>query len=165
MARKRLNEPTLQSWDDVDQCLAEIAAIDRDLSIIEADQAERIDAIKASAKASAEPLQTKKTALELLMKAYCEANRAEFADRKNRELTFGVVGFRMSSSVVIKNVGNTVQALKDLGRADCLLVKESPNKEAMRSLPLDTLHAAGASLRTVDAFGYDIKRDALAEVA
>ena len=36
---------------------------------------------------------------------------------------------------------------------------------AMRALPLETLHAVGASLKQEDAFGYEIKREALAEVA
>ena len=81
------------------------------------------------------------------------------------ELTFGTVGFRLSTSVVIKRIADTVQALKDLNLRDCLIVKESPNKDAMRALPLETLHAVGASLKQEDAFGYEIKREALAEVA
>lgn len=35
----------------------------------------------------------------------------------------------------------------------------------MKQLPLETLHAVGATLRQTDAFGYEVKREALAEVA
>jgi len=165
MARKRLSGTTLESWDEVDRCLAEIGRIDRELALLEAAQQESIDKVKADTKAAAEPLQNKKLGLEMAIKEYAESNRAEFIKVKTRELTFGTVGFRLSTSVVIKRVADTVQALKDLGLRECLLVKETPNKEAMRCLPLETLHAVGASLKQEDAFGYEIKREQLAEVA
>ncbi|MCK2095660.1 host-nuclease inhibitor Gam family protein [Thauera aromatica] len=159
MARKRIETgATLQSWDDVDRCLAEIGRI-------EAGQQESIDQIKAASKLAAEPLQNKKLGLELAIKDYAEANRAEFAKVKNKELTFGVIGFRLSTSVVIKRVAETLQALKDLGLANCIRTKEECDKEAMKQLPLETLHAVGATLRQTDAFGYEVKREALAEVA
>ena len=166
MARKRIETgTTLQSWDDVDRCLAEIGRIDRELGLIEAGQQESIDHIKTKTKAAAEPLQNKKLGLELAIKDYAEANRAEFAKVKSRELTFGIIGFRLSTSVVIKRVADTLQALKDLGLTGCIRTKEELDKDAMRNLPLETLHNVGASLRQVDAFGYEIKREALAEVA
>lgn len=165
MARKRITGTTLESWDEVDRCLAEIGRIDRELGLIEAAQQEQIDLTKASTKAAAEPLQNKKLGLEMAIKEFAEANRAEFIKVKNRELTFGTVGFRLSISVVIKRIGDTVQALKDLNLRDCLIVKETPNKDVMRGLPLETLHAVGASLRQEDAFGYEIKREVLGEVA
>ena len=166
MARKRIETgTTLQSWDDVDRCLAEIGRIDRELGLIEAGQQESIDQIKAATKLAAEPLQAKKLGLELAMKDYAEANRAEFAKAKSRELTFGTISFRLSTSVVIKRVADTLQALKDLGLAHCIRTKEELDKDAMRNLPLEILHNVGASLRQVDAFGYEVKREALAEVA
>lgn len=165
MARKRITGTTLESWDEVDRCLASIGSIDRELGLLEAAQQEQIDLTKASTKAAAEPLQNKKLGLEMAIKEFAEANRAEFIKVKNRELTFGTVGFRLSTSVVIKRIGDTVQALKDLNLRDCLIVKETPNKDVMHGLPLETLHAVGASLRQEDAFGYEIKREVLGEVA
>ena len=164
MARKRITGTTLESWQEVDRCLAEIGRIDRELGLLEVAQQEGIDQIKADTKFAAEPLQNKKLGLEVAIKAFAESNRAEFVKVKTRELTFGTVGFRLSTSVVIKRIGDTVQALKDLGLKDCLLVKETPNKDAMRALPLETLHAVGAALKKEDAFGYEIKREMLAEV-
>jgi len=166
MARKRIETgTTLNSWDEVDRCLAEIARIDRELGLLEAAQAEQIDAIKASTKASAEPLQNKKLGIELAIKDYAEANRAEFIKIKTKELTFGSVGFRLSSRVVIKRVADTLQALKALGLTGCIRVKEECDKDAMKNLPTETLHAAGATLKTEDAFGYEVKREELAEAA
>ncbi|MFN3985710.1 MAG: host-nuclease inhibitor Gam family protein [Rhodocyclaceae bacterium] len=166
MARKRIETgTTLQSWDEVDRCLAEIAAIDRELSLIETSQAEQIDLIRTATKAAAEPMQNKKLGLELAIKDYAEANRAEFVKVKTRELTFGSVGFRLSTKVIIKRLADTLQALKDLGLTHCIRDNPAPDKEAMKALPLETLHAVGAALKQEDTFGYEIKREALAEVA
>lgn len=164
MARKRLTATTLESWDEVDRCLAEIGRIDRELGLLEAAQQEQIDAVKAATKAAAEPLQNKKAGLELAIQQYAEANRGEFIKAKTRELTFGSVSFRLSTRIVIKNVGNTLQALKDFGLTSCIRIKEEADKEAMKNLPLETLHAVGASLKQEDAFGYEVKRDAIVEV-
>lgn len=166
MARKRIETgTTLQSWDEVDRCLAEIGRIDRDLALLEAAQQESIDQVKGATKAAAEPLQNKKLGLELAIKDYAEANRAEFIKAKTRELTFGSVGFRLSTRVVIKRVAETLQALRDLNLLHCIRDNPAPDKEAMKLLPLETLHAVGAALKQEDAFGYEIKREALAEVA
>ncbi|AUN95898.1 host-nuclease inhibitor Gam family protein [Pseudazoarcus pumilus] len=166
MPRKRISsEPALQTWDEVDTCLRNIGEIDRELALLEADQQERIDAIRASTKAAAEPLQNKKLGLEMAIKEFAEANRAEFVRAKTRGLTFGSVGFRISTKVVIKRIADTLQALKDLQLTQCIRVKEECDKEAMKNLPLETLHAVGATLKSEDAFGYEIKRDAIAEVA
>lgn len=165
MARKRLTATTLESWTDVDACLKAIGEVDRELGLLEAAQQEQIDAIKAATKTAAEPLQNKKAGLELAIQQYAEANRAEFIKAKTRELTFGTVGFRLSTRVVIKNTGNTLQALKDFGLTACIRIKEECDKEAMKNLPLEQLHAVGAALKQEDAFGYEIKRELIQEVA
>lgn len=165
MARKRLSGTQLESWEEVDTCLAEIGRIDRELSLLEAAQQEAIDKVKADTKAAAEPLAGKKAGLEMAIKEFAEANRAEFLKAKTRELTFGTVGFRLSTKVVIRRVADTLQALKDLGLTQCIRLKEECDKEAMRDLPLETLHAVGCALKQEDAFGYEIKREALVEAA
>lgn len=167
MSTKRIRraDTVLASWDDVDQCLAEIGKIDREIGLLEAAQQEQIDALKAATKAAAEPHQVKKTGLELAIQQYCEAHRAEFANAKTRKLNFGSVGFRLSTSVVIKRIADTLAALKALGLTHCIRVKEELDKDAMRNLPTETLAEVGAGLKTVDAFGYEIDREQLAEAA
>lgn len=165
MARKRMSATTLESWSDVDACLKAIAEVDRELAILETAQQEQIDAIKAATKAEAEPLQSKKAGLELAIQQYAEANRGEFIKAKTKELTFGSVGFRLSTRIVIKNLGNTLQALKDFGLTGCIRIKEECDKEAMKNLPIETIHAVGATLKQEDAFGYEVKRELIQEVA
>lgn len=165
MARTRLADPLLQSWDEVDRCLAEIGHLDRQLTDLEVVQQHDIDAIKARTKAAAEPLLAKKTGLEMAIKAYCEAHRADFIKTKTRQLTFGTVGFRLSSAIVIRRVADTLAALKAAGLDACIRREEKPDKDAMRNLTDEQLAMVGAARKTEDAFGYDINRDRLPQKA
>jgi hypothetical protein len=72
--------------------------------------------------------------------------------RRSKELVFGVVKFRVATSIVLK-VGKEacLKALKALGLTDCIRIKEEVDKEAVDKL-LDgvTLAKVGASRKTVD---------------
>jgi phage host-nuclease inhibitor protein Gam len=165
MARKRLSGTALENWDQVDDALGQIGLLDREVGLIESGANEEIDRVKAETKAAAAPLLEKKSALELAIKEFCEANRAEFAKVKSRPLTFGSVGFRLSTRVLIKRIADTLQALKDLNLTHCIRIKEEPDKEAMKNLSTETLAAVGASLKTEDVFGYEINQERIREVA
>ena len=165
MTRKRIEGTQYQSWDDVDNALHQIGNIDRELGLLEASANERIDAIKKQTKESAQPLLDRKTSLEMAMKEYCEANRAEFAKVKSKSLTFGEVGFRLSTKVIIKRVADTLQALKDLQLFNCIRTKEEPDKEAMKNLSSETLAEVGAGLKTENAFGYTVNVEKIREAA
>jgi len=165
MARVRIAGTKLNSFDEVDACLAEIGKLDRELALIEHAQNEAIDQLKAETKEKCQPLQDKKTGLEIAIKEFCEANRGEFAKSKTRSLTFGSVGFRLSTKVIVKRIADTLQALKDLGLNGCIRIKEELDKEAMKSLPIETLAQVGAALKQEDAFGYEVKREEIQEAA
>lgn len=159
MTRKALKEPILKTYGDADAVLRKIGEIDRDLTLAQAATDEAIDRVKESHKAYCEPLDAIKTSLERQLKEFAESKRADFAETRTRELTFGSIGFRRSSSVVMKKLGDTLQALKSLGLTHCIRSKEEPDKEAMRELSSETLANVGAALVTRDAFGYEIKRE------
>lgn len=165
MARKPLKGTALENWNDVDASLREIGRLDRDLAMIEAAANEAIDRVKAETKESAAPLHDKKTSLELAIKEYCEANRVEFAKIKSKELTFGSVGFRLSTRILIKRVAETLQALKDLSLTHCIRIKEEPDKEAMKALTDETLAEVGAGRKTENVFGYELNLERIKDVA
>lgn len=165
MARKRIEGTLLETYDQVDEALRSIGMLDREINLVESGANEQIDRIKADTKAAASPLLEKKAGLELAVKEFCEANRGDFAKVKTRALTFGTVGFRISTKVLIKRIADTLQALKDLGLPHCIRTKEEPDKEAMKTLPTETLAAVGASLKTENVFGYEINQERLKEVA
>lgn len=133
--------------------------------MLEAGQNEQIDKIKDATKAAAQPLIDRKTGLELAIKDFCEANRAEFAKAKTKTLTFGSVGFRLSTRILVKRVADTLQALKDLQLINCIRTKEELDKEAMKNLTDETLAEVGATRKTENAFGYEINQEKIREAA
>lgn len=156
MVRKRIEGTALNSWDDVDTCLAEIAKADRELSLIEGAANEQIETIRKAIKDASQPVLDKKAGLELAIKEFCEANRAEFQKTKTKALTFGEVGFRLSTKIMIKKIAETIQALKDLSLDHCLRKTEAPDKEAMKLLTDDVLAEVGAGRKTENTFGYTL---------
>lgn len=165
MARKRIEGTTLNSWEEVDSTLQEIAAIDRDLLLVESAGNEKIEEIRKAMKCAAQPLQDKKAAMELAIKEYCESNRMEFSKIKTKALTFGEVGFRLSTKIIIKRVAETLQALKDLQLFNCIRIKEEPDKEAMKTLTDETLAEIGAGRKIENVFGYTLNLEKLKEAA
>lgn len=161
MARKRIAGTALQTYEDVDNVLRKIGEIDRDLLLSHAATDEAIDHIKQSHKQRCEPLHAIKADLERQLKEFAESRRVDFAQVRSRELTFGSIGFRVSKSVQIKNAGDTLQALIDLGLVQCIRTKQECDKDAMRELSTETLASVGAALKVSDAFGYEIKREAI----
>ena len=165
MARKRMQGTVLDSWQQVDGALLQIGRLDREISALENRQNKMIDAVKEEHKERAKPLLEEKERLELALQQYCENNRGEFREAKTKCLTFGSVGFRISTKVIIKRIGETLQALKDYGLEKCIRVKEEPDKEAMRDLDTKTLAEVGASLKVDDVFGYEINREVINQEA
>ena len=155
----------MQSWDDVDACLREIGECDRELTFINAGLNEAIDKMKAISKRDQQPFLDKKAGLELAIKEYCEANKVEFVKVKSQELTFGTVGFRSASSIVIKKIAETLQLLTDYGHRQCIRTKEEPDKEAMKSLTDEQLAEVGAARKTVNSFWYEVRQEELREAA
>src|SRR2546430_2356396 len=102
MARKRVEGAALQNYQDADQVLRKIGELDRKIGAIEASTNEAIDHAKYIVKQAGEPLQAIKTKLERQLKELCETNRADFAQVRTRELTFGSIGLRKSWKVMIK---------------------------------------------------------------
>jgi phage host-nuclease inhibitor protein Gam len=156
MVRKRIEGTLFTCWNDVDAALMQIGGIDRELGLLESSQNERIDQIKTQTKDLAEPLLTKKAGLELAVKEYCKTNKAEFAKVKTKTLTFGEVGFRISTKIMIKSVADTLQSLKDLALNSCIRVKEEIDKEAMKALTDETLAEVGAAKKIENVFGYTL---------
>ncbi|MCL2297780.1 MAG: host-nuclease inhibitor Gam family protein [Proteobacteria bacterium] len=165
MARQKITETQFKSYDDVDNALKEIGGIQRELAMIEAEQNAAIDDIKAGAKEQAAPLAERIKALETAMKEFCDSNRADFLKVKTKELTFGSVGYRLSTKVVIKKVADCVQAMKDLDLWQFIRIKEEPDKEALKDLDDETMATIGAALKVENIFGYVLKQEEIKEAA
>ena len=123
MARKRMEEPSLKSWDEVNAALKMI----RDNEI------------------------------EL------ELNKAELKG-KSREMDFGKVGFRLSTKLMLpKQVEKVIKTLKKYGMGDCITVKESVNKDILKTYDEKTILSVGGTLKKEDTFWYETNREELSD--
>ena len=130
-----LNIPTVSTVEEADATLAEIAA-------------------------RCEPLKKDIVAREQALVQFALARREElFKNRKSRELTFGTIGFRVSSSLrTIKKMTweRVLGVLKERGMTNCIRIKEEVDKEALRTLGPNTLADVGCKLTQEDAFFYEL---------
>lgn len=151
MARKRFAEPALKTWDEVELHLKEIGEIDLALQTVEGAMNQKISDIKLEADLAAKPLQDRKEKLAHEIKDFVETHRHEI-EGKSRRLNFGQVGFRQSTSIIVSKIAAVIEALKARNMHDCINVKETINKDVLRTYPDETIAAVGARKKVEDVF-------------
>ena len=150
MARKRMEDPSLKSWDEVNAALKLIRDNEIELELIEADMGKKIADIKE---------------LELQVKEFVTLNKAELKG-KSREMDFGKVGFRMPTKLMLpKQVEKVIKTLKKYGMGDCITVKESVNKDILKTYDEKTILSVGGTLKKEDTFWYETNREELSDPA
>ena len=145
--------------------LAEMAALDRDLSGIEVEMQERIDAAKAEASQKSLALVTRRKELADAIAVFAKLNRQElFAKAKSLDLGFGVIGFRLSTKISQLRgvtVEMTLEKLRQYGLADGIRIKEEINKETALGWPDERLELVGLRRQQADTFFIEVKKDAI----
>lgn len=141
----------LATIEDVDLALKEIGLAEKELQTIDGKAAKEIAAIKERATKEGETLRKRIQDTAAKIAAYAEYNKGDlFKDRKSVELTFGIFGYRKSTSIRVKKT--TLELLKKLGYTGCVRLKEEPDKEAMSNLTDDELKTVDACRRVTDDF-------------
>ena len=164
MARTKIPEPEmLHSWDDVNAALKEIAAAEIAIAQIEGEMNIKINDIKEAAERECAPLRAQVIETGKQLKRFAELNRPDFGKAKTRTLTFGSLGFRQSTSVVVKPalIEKIIDNLRKLGMSDCIKQTETVNKEVLKTYPAEQIVAAGASLKKSDTFWYETDKTSL----
>lgn len=166
MARKRMvEEPTLHPWDDVNAALREIAVQQIALSEVENDMQKQVLGIKLIAEQQSKPHADRIAKLERDIKDFVQDNRTELGKAKNKVLTFGEVGFRLSTVISLprakEKLAEVIRRLKAKDMHDCIVVEEKISKDALRKYGEDTVNAVGATWKQRDTFGYEVYTDKL----
>lgn len=143
--------------------LAEMAALDRNLSAIENEMREAIDAAKSKAGQLAGPLQARRKELADAVAIFARLNRQElFAKSKSLDMGFGIIGFRASTRIVqVRGVTAemTLERLHQYNLADGIRIKEEINKDAALGWPDERLELVGLKRQQADTFFIEIARD------
>lgn len=145
MARKRVIEaPSLKTWEDVN------------------------DALRQIAEEQSKPHKDKIARLEREIKDFTVEHRDEMGKTKTKTLTFGEVGFRLSTSISLprakEKLEEIIRKLKARQMTDCIVVEEKVSKEALKKYGEDTVNAVGATWKQRDEFGYDLNLAKLEQV-
>lgn len=159
MARKRVVEaPSLHSWEDVNDALRQIAEAQIALGEIQSDMQKQILGAQKVAEEQSKPLNDNVAKLEREIKSFVTDHRDEMGKTKSMVLTFGEVGFRLSTSVSLprakEKLEEIIRRLKSRQMTDCIVVEEKVSKEALKKYGEDTVNAVGATWKQSDVFGY-----------
>lgn len=161
MARKRVVEaPSLHSWEDVNDALRQIAEAQIALGEIQSDMQKQILGAQKVAEEQSKPLNDNVAKLEREIKSFVTDHRDEMGKTKSVVLTFGEVGFRLSTSVSLprakEKLEEIIRRLKSRQMTDCIVVEEKVSKEALMKYGEDTVNAVGATWKQSDVFGYEV---------
>ena len=161
MARKRVVEaPSLHSWEDVNDALRQIAEAQIALGEIQSDMQKQILGAQKVAEEQSKPLNDNVAKLEREIKSFVTDHRDEMGKTKSMVLTFGEVGFRLSTSVSLprakEKLEEIIRRLKSRQMTDCFVVEEKVSKEALKKYGEDTVNAVGATWKQSDVFGYEV---------
>ena len=161
MARKRVVEaPSLHSWEDVNDALRQIAEAQIALGEIQSDMQKQILGAQKVAEEQSKPLNDNVAKLEREIKSFVTDHRDEMGKTKSVVLTFGEVGFRLSTSVSLprakEKLEEIIRRLKSRQMTDCIVVEEEVSKEALKKYGEDTVNAVGATWKQSDVFGYEV---------
>lgn len=163
MARKRVTEPQLKSWEDVDACLKAMGDAENEISVITAEMNAAIAQAKKEAEEKAAQFKETIKQNEGKIKEFTTI-RKEDLKGKSKQLTFGTVGFRQSTKLLFpSDTAEVILKLRENGMADCINVKESINKDTVKSYPEEDILRIGGYLQRSDTFWYETDKDTLAE--
>lgn len=163
MARKRVTEPQLKSWEEVDECLKIMSDAENQLSVITAQMNAAIAEAKKAAEEQAAEYKERIKQNEGKIKEFTTI-RKEDLKGKSKQLTFGTVGFRQSTKLLLpSDTAEVILKLRENGMADCINVKETINKDTVKSYPEEEILRIGGYLQRSDSFWYETDKDTLAE--
>ena len=157
MARTKVEKiPVLRDWSAVDAALQEMRECRFSLTELDVEQKRRIDDLKGQYKERETALQNRYKRLAAEVEEYVSAHRAELTG-KSRRLKFGVVGYRLSSSLVT-NLGeaDTIALLEGMGHTELIKVTNKLDRAALMRQPAELLDRVDAWIKTRDTFGIDI---------
>lgn len=169
MATKREKPKTaiapIRDLEDANDALAEIAEIDRAIEAANSQLNQDIDNLKKGVQEDITPLAERKECLGLGLANFAELSKSElFKDRKSKDLDFGTIGYRKSTSLAtIKKLCSTwkevLGKLKEYGFKEAIRIKEEPDKEIIAEWPKERLDLVGVQRVEKDEFYYEVKQE------
>ncbi len=147
----------INSFSDVDVALKRLCEVSVGIEKINGEVTLECNRIKEARKSEVERLESEKSYIEQQITLFCEDNKAEFAEKRSKEFTFGEIGYRISKSVRVPSVKAKLESLLSSIKAfglgkECIIYEEKPNKEALAELKDEDLVKLGLKRVVKDNF-------------
>ena len=147
----------INSFSDVDVALKRLCEVSVGIEKINGEVTLECNRIKEARKSEVERLESEKSYIEQQITLFCEDNKAEFAEKRSKEFTFGEIGYRISKSVRVPSVKAKLESLLSSIKAfglgkECIIYEEKPNKEALAELKDEDLVNLGLKRVVKDNF-------------
>lgn len=161
--KPQIQTVNITTIEEADNALKDLCALNRELDLINIDTQEKVDAIKAQAQASAMPVNQQIEVLGAALNAFCVANKKElFAKSKSKQVTFGLLGFRLSTKLKTQSKVKWDQVLgrlQDMNLNDYIRTKQEVDKEKLKSASETVIKEAGCQLVQEDVFFYELDKE------
>ncbi len=170
MSRKKpANLVHIKDLDAADDALFELASNTRALQRLQDELNQAIDKLKAKFERDSQELVSKNEALGNGLHAFAEHHKAElFTRKRSLELTFGTLGYRVSSEVQPQPKLKWRDVLERLERGNfdqAIRVKKEVDRDVLRTFGEDELAEVGVRLVDKDTFWFELKQEQLVEAA
>lgn len=168
---KKINQPALKNFDDVNTVILNIAALQLNADKKENEMNTKILDIKKLHEPSIKELKDKIVHYEDQLAEFCKANKKEFVLSRSKELTYGRIGFRHGKSALklinakkftweyVKEKFQTLYNTKYINVETTLnktKILADANKEILTA---DQLQATGCKVVKGESSFYEIKWD------
>jgi len=162
MTRKKLSTPMeITTADEANAALREIGTLTIKLEAIDAKADQEIGKVKEKAALLGEEHRERITDLEDALSLFCKVNKHKlFNERKSIPLSYGIIGFRQSTSVKTKRT--TLELVKKLFPdriKTAIRVKEEVNKEDLKEWADEELAQVDAAKVPEDKPFYEVNRE------
>ncbi len=148
----------IYSIEEANDILKEVGLLQIELDEIDAEAQRGIIAIREKALLRGESIRGRIEELSNLIGNFAQYNKEGlFSDKKSITLTFGVFGFRKSTSIHVKK--STLELLKKFKMDRFIRVKEEPNKDLMAELSDIDLAKVDAHRKNKDDFFLEANRE------
>jgi len=153
--QKKSVAPVIPNWAHADAIIERVGTHQRTIEDLRRQAQTDIDIIKDRMQKQIDQRQNSIALYLQSLEMFCEQHRDDFGRAKSKKLTFGTIGWRFSSRIIIKPK-KTLELIKTMlsasFRKQCIKVKESVDKNALANLTDEVLAEVQARRQEKDVF-------------
>ena len=147
----------INDFDDADKAMKELCEIKQIVSTENNILNKHLDDLKMVSTNKLQPLLSREKELEKMLKTYAIKNKKEFTEKRSKELTFGIIGFRKSSAIAYNNARDVITKLQELGMNQCFKITERIDKNELSKFKDSVLERLGVKRKEKDEFYLKLK--------